>query len=154
VVGNQWDFIREEAAAVGCQSSDDRLAMVKPAAARAVYRAERMRLRRVSLHEPPHPHPSTLQKRSELQADTQQQTSHHHHPNPPSTDSLQPPLKPNSTQPVTHPRLQVCPSLVRLLACFEDDDEVQVVMEICNGGDVQQLSEVRGWGVWGWGLRG
>ena len=37
---------------------------------------------------------------------------------------------------------QGCPSLVRLLACFESDQEVQVVMELCNGGDLQQLSEV------------
>jgi hypothetical protein len=49
------------------------------------------------------------------------------------------------SRPPTH--IQVCPSLVRLLACFEDDDEVQVVMEICNGGDIQQLSEVGWWRV-------
>lgn len=38
--------------------------------------------------------------------------------------------------------LQGCPSMVRLLACYEDDQEVQVVMELCGGGDLQQLSEV------------
>lgn len=32
---------------------------------------------------------------------------------------------------------------MRLLACYEDDAEVQVVMELCGGGDLQQLSEVR-----------
>jgi hypothetical protein len=31
---------------------------------------------------------------------------------------------------------------VRLRAAFESDDEAHVVMELCNGGDVQQLSEV------------
>lgn len=40
-------------------------------------------------------------------------------------------------------RCKGCPSLVRLLACYEDDAEVQVVMELCGGGDLQQLSEVR-----------
>jgi hypothetical protein len=65
-------------------------------------------------------------------------------PRLPTTPALSPPPAPPVRRgPARPPRPQDCPSLVRLLACYENDEEVQVVMEMCHGGDIQQLSEVR-----------
>ncbi|KAI8463640.1 MAG: kinase-like domain-containing protein [Monoraphidium minutum] len=38
-------------------------------------------------------------------------------------------------------QLQDSPRAVRLLGVFEDDEEVQMVTELCSGGDLEQLSE-------------
>jgi hypothetical protein len=41
---------------------------------------------------------------------------------------------------------------VRLLGCFEAESEVQLVTELCSGGDLQKLSDVSsGGGGWGGG---
>jgi hypothetical protein len=37
---------------------------------------------------------------------------------------------------------QDCPNTVRLLGCFESEEEVQLVTELCTGGDLQKLSDV------------
>ncbi|KIZ00722.1 Calcium-dependent protein kinase 2 [Monoraphidium neglectum] len=37
--------------------------------------------------------------------------------------------------------LQSTPNAVRLLGVFEDEEEVQMVTELCAGGDLEQLSE-------------
>lgn len=34
-------------------------------------------------------------------------------------------------------QLQGCPNAVRLFGCFESADEVQLVTELCAGGDLQ-----------------
>lgn len=39
-------------------------------------------------------------------------------------------------------RLQDCPNVVRLEACFEEENEVLLVTELCKGGDLQKLSDV------------
>eukprot|EP00798_Chlamydomonas_sp_ICE-L_P025630 gene25630-11287_t len=41
-------------------------------------------------------------------------------------------------------RLQVCQNVVRLNGCYEDDANVQIVMEVCGGGDLQQIVEANG----------
>eukprot|EP00798_Chlamydomonas_sp_ICE-L_P028394 gene28394-31530_t len=41
-------------------------------------------------------------------------------------------------------RLQVCESVVRLDGCFEDEENVQIVMEVCQGGDLQGHVETHG----------
>jgi len=51
-----------------------------------------------------------------------------------------------------HTQQQDCPNTVRLLGCFESDDEVQLVTELCTGGDLQKLSDVSALGGWGWGV--
>ncbi|KAI8467254.1 MAG: hypothetical protein J3K34DRAFT_523859 [Monoraphidium minutum] len=38
-------------------------------------------------------------------------------------------------------QLQDCPNAVRLMGCFESDEEVQLVTELCTGGDLQKLSD-------------
>jgi calcium-dependent protein kinase len=40
--------------------------------------------------------------------------------------------------------LQDCPGAVRLLGCYESEDEVMVVTELCSGGDLQRLSDEAG----------
>jgi hypothetical protein len=39
-------------------------------------------------------------------------------------------------------RIQECPNVVRLLGCYEDTDHVMLVTELCEGGDLQKLSDV------------
>jgi hypothetical protein len=39
-------------------------------------------------------------------------------------------------------RVQDCPNVVRLLGTYEGKDEVMVVTELCEGGDLQKLSDV------------
>jgi len=41
-------------------------------------------------------------------------------------------------------RIQECPNVVRLLGCYEDTDHVMLVTELCEGGDLQKLSDDRG----------
>ena len=36
-----------------------------------------------------------------------------------------------------------CPGAVRLYDCFEDERSVQLVMELCRGGDLKKYVEVR-----------
>lgn len=38
-------------------------------------------------------------------------------------------------------RLQGCKGVVRLLECFEDNESVQIVTELCSGGDLQKYVE-------------
>lgn len=40
-------------------------------------------------------------------------------------------------------RVQGCPGAVRLYDCFEDERSVQLVMELCRGGDLKKYVEVR-----------
>lgn len=40
-------------------------------------------------------------------------------------------------------RLQSCPGVIALEDVFEDADNVMIVTELCSGGDLQGLSEVR-----------
>eukprot|EP00955_Chlamydomonas_euryale_P054370 355797-Chlamydomonas_euryale.AAC.7 len=40
-------------------------------------------------------------------------------------------------------RLQGNRGVIRLLECFEDDDSVQIVTELCPGGDLHKFVEVR-----------
>ena len=44
-------------------------------------------------------------------------------------------------------RIQECPNVVRLLGCYEDTDHVMLVTELCEGGDLQKLSDVGAQGV-------
>jgi calcium/calmodulin-dependent protein kinase I len=45
-------------------------------------------------------------------------------------------------------RLQACPGVIRLLECYEDATSVQIVTELCPGGDLQKFVEVgRGGGM-------
>mmetsp|Transcript_37652 Transcript_37652/g.111374 ORF Transcript_37652/g.111374 Transcript_37652/m.111374 type:complete len:372 (-) Transcript_37652:2622-3737(-) len=41
-------------------------------------------------------------------------------------------------------RLQSCPGVIRLLECFEDSASVQIVTELCPGGDLQKFVETYG----------
>lgn len=38
--------------------------------------------------------------------------------------------------------MQSCRNTVRLLGCFESNEEVMVVTQLCSGGDLQKLSDV------------
>jgi hypothetical protein len=49
---------------------------------------------------------------------------------------------------------QDCPNTVRLLGCFESEEEVQLVTELCTGGDLQKLSDVSGCLEGGWSSHG
>ncbi len=40
-------------------------------------------------------------------------------------------------------RMQVCPAVVRFIDRFEEQDEVHLVTELCRGGDMKSLVEVR-----------
>jgi serine/threonine protein kinase len=64
-------------------------------------------------------------------------------------------------------RVQSCGNVARLQSVFEDDERVFIVLELCQGGDLEQLLEVRLPGMfctprippqqchtWGFGLRG
>lgn len=39
-------------------------------------------------------------------------------------------------------RVQSCGNVARLQSVFEDDDRVYIVLELCQGGDLEQLLEV------------
>lgn len=39
-------------------------------------------------------------------------------------------------------KMQPCRNTVRLLGCYETNDEVMVVTQLCSGGDLQKLSDV------------
>ena len=39
-------------------------------------------------------------------------------------------------------KMQTCRNTVRLLGCYETNDEVMVVTGLCSGGDLQKLSDV------------
>ena len=39
-------------------------------------------------------------------------------------------------------RLQSCQGVVQLEDCFEDESSVQLIMELCGGGDLQKFVEV------------
>lgn len=39
-------------------------------------------------------------------------------------------------------KMQTCRNTVRLLGCYETNDEVMVVTQLCSGGDLQKLSDV------------
>jgi serine/threonine protein kinase len=39
-------------------------------------------------------------------------------------------------------KMQHCRNTVRLLGCYETNDEVMVVTGLCSGGDLQKLSDV------------
>lgn len=39
-------------------------------------------------------------------------------------------------------KMQSCRNTVRLLGCYESNDEVMVVTGLCSGGDLQKLSDV------------
>ncbi|KXZ53752.1 hypothetical protein GPECTOR_6g669 [Gonium pectorale] len=41
-------------------------------------------------------------------------------------------------------RLSGCPRVVQLLECFEDEDNVYIVTEACEGGDLQKFSDTYG----------
>lgn len=41
-------------------------------------------------------------------------------------------------------KMQTCRNTVRLLGCYEANDEVMVVTQLCSGGDLQKLSDVSG----------
>ena len=38
--------------------------------------------------------------------------------------------------------IQDCSNVIGLHGVYEDDDQVYVVMELCNGGDLERVSEV------------
>lgn len=40
--------------------------------------------------------------------------------------------------------IQDCSNVVGLHGVYEDDDQVYVVMELCNGGDLERVLEVSG----------
>jgi serine/threonine protein kinase len=40
-------------------------------------------------------------------------------------------------------RVQSCGNVARLQSVFEDDERVYIVLELCQGGDLEQLLEVR-----------
>jgi hypothetical protein len=42
-------------------------------------------------------------------------------------------------------KMQPCRNVVRLRGCFESNEEVMVVTDMCKGGDLQKLSDVSGW---------
>lgn len=39
-------------------------------------------------------------------------------------------------------KMQPCRNVVRLRGCFESNEEVMVVTDMCKGGDLQKLSDV------------
>lgn len=41
-------------------------------------------------------------------------------------------------------KMQGCKNTVRLLGCYETNEEVMVVTSLCSGGDLQKLSDVSG----------
>lgn len=41
-------------------------------------------------------------------------------------------------------KMQHCRNTVRLLGCYESNEEVMVVTGLCSGGDLQKLSDVSG----------
>lgn len=41
--------------------------------------------------------------------------------------------------------VSACPGVAGFVDCYEDRDSVQLVTEVCNGGDLKQYVEVRAW---------